>query len=240
MFLPTIVKSPLPRPRLLDTLYPLVPGLQSAISSSPTASPPVSLSHCSMNCLHHSFPQLAGVDSVQDLKQSVVGVWTRESSHNYENNAHTTEEFVCPSATKFVVEFDSRCVTERRYDYLEFTDVTGAKQKFDGKFNSEHWPRVRGCGQYNSSDLNTLFLLQTAEFPGPKLQFLFHSDGSNNEWGYLFTVSHYSLAWLFIISTAAESLWTSSSFPPLAPGPAALLDKVARTTHLSHSLHEDM
>lgn len=35
--------------------------------------------------------------------------------------------------------------------------------------------------------------IQTAEFPGPKLQFAFHSDGSNNEWGYLFTVSiiHY-------------------------------------------------
>ncbi|CAI8006132.1 Zinc finger ZZ-type and EF-hand domain-containing protein 1 [Geodia barretti] len=175
VFLPTIVKSPLPRPRLLDTLYPLVPGLQSAISSSPTASPP-----------------LAGVDSVQDLKQSVVGVWTRESSHNYENNAHTTEEFVCPSATKFVVEFDSRCVTERRYDYLEFTDVTGAKQKFDGKFNSEHWPR-------------------TAEFPGPKLQFLFHSDGSNNEWGYLFTLKAYgqaapSLHWLLDLQLSLTRL----------------------------------
>ena len=75
----------------------------------------------------------------------MVGVWTRESSHNYENNAHVTEEFVCPSATKFVVEFDSRCVTERRYDYLEFTDITGAKQKFDGKFNSERWPQVSEC-----------------------------------------------------------------------------------------------
>jgi hypothetical protein len=175
VFLPTIVKSPLPRPRLLDTLYPLVPGLQSAISSSPTASPP-----------------LAGVDSVQDLKQSVVGVWTRESSHNYENNAHTTEEFVCPSATKFVLEFDSRCVTERRYDYLEFTDVTGAKQKFDGRFNSEHWPR-------------------TAEFPGPKLQFLFHSDGSNNEWGYLFTLKAYgqaapSLHWLLDLQLSLARL----------------------------------
>lgn len=72
----------------------------------------------------------------------MVGVWTRESSHNYENNSHFTEEFVCPSANKFVVEFDPRCITERRYDYLEFTDVTGAKKKFHSTLNSDNWPKV--------------------------------------------------------------------------------------------------
>ena len=35
--------------------------------------------------------------------------------------------------------------------------------------------------------------IQTAEFPGSKLHFCFHSDGSNNEWGYKFTVSLLSL-----------------------------------------------
>lgn len=39
-----------------------------------------------------------------------------------------------------------------------------------------------------SSVINNHCPTQTAEFPGPKLQFMFHSDGSNNEWGYLFTV----------------------------------------------------
>jgi hypothetical protein len=165
VFLPTIAKSPVPRPRLMDTLCPLVPALRTAVTSCPSA-----------------FLKLTDAGLLEDQRESVVGVWTRESPHNYENNAHVTEEFVCPSATKFVVEFDSRCVTERRYDYLEFTDATGAKQKFDGKFNSEHWPR-------------------TAEFPGPKLQLLFHSDGSNNDWGYLFTLRAYgqpapSLHWL--------------------------------------------
>lgn len=236
MFLPTIVKSPLSRPRLLDTLYPLVPHLQSAISSWPAASPTVSQSHCSSGGVNSS-PQLVEVDSQQDLKQSVVGVWTRESPHNYDNNTHITEEFVCPSATKFVVEFDSRCVTERRYDYLEFTDVTGAKQKFDGKFNSEHWPRV---GVAISMSPSTLSFLQTAEFPGPKLQFLFHSDGSNNEWGYLFTVSCFPASeGIYIIFPTVEGLWTSSSFTALAARPAALLGTFARTTHLCHSLYED-
>ena len=75
-------------------------------------------------------------------KEAVVGVWIRESPHNYDNNSRITEEFVCPSATKFVVEFDSRCVTERRYDYLEFTDASGTKTKFDDTVGSSRWAQV--------------------------------------------------------------------------------------------------
>ena len=94
--------------------------------------------------------QLSDTVSLEGQTESVVCVWTRESSHNYENNARVSEEFVCPSATKFVVEFDLRCITERRYDYLEFTDVTGAKHKFDGKVNSDRWPRVSLHGTSSS------------------------------------------------------------------------------------------
>ena len=46
--------------------------------------------------------------------ESVVGVWHRESPHNYENNSRVNEEFVCSAANRFVVEFDSKCHTERR------------------------------------------------------------------------------------------------------------------------------
>ena len=106
----------------------------SSKSASNTASDAL---HCSL-----SLSQLTEAGSLVEQQESVVGVWTRESPHNYENNARVTEEFVCPSATKFVIEFDPHCITERRYDYLEFTDVTGAKHKFDGKFNSERWARV--------------------------------------------------------------------------------------------------
>ena len=126
-------------------------------------------------------------------KEAVVGVWIRESPHNYDNNSRITEEFVCPSATKFVVEFDSRCVTERRYDYLEFTDASGTKTKFDDTVGSSRWPQV---GTRSTASLSTVTYtrtavvlpLQSAEFPGPKLHFYFHSDGSNNDWGYKFTV----------------------------------------------------
>ncbi len=55
-------------------------------------------------------------DTLKSSKYSeaVLAVWTKESLHNYENNARIHDDFVCPSATKFVVEFDSRCRTERR------------------------------------------------------------------------------------------------------------------------------
>lgn len=32
--------------------------------------------------------------------ESLVGVWTRESPHNYENNSDKVEDFVCSSATR--------------------------------------------------------------------------------------------------------------------------------------------
>ena len=57
-----------------------------------------------------------------------------------------------------------------RYDYLEFTPEGEEKVKCDGEVGQSRWPS---------------FL----EFKGQRLQFTFYSDGSNNEWGYKFTVS---------------------------------------------------
>jgi len=99
---------------------------------------------------------------------------------------------VCPSATKFIIEFDSRCQTERRYDYLEFTDSNGNKQKFDDRVGSDRWPR-------------------TAEFSGSKLHLHFYSDSSNNEWGYKFTLkavgkSLTPLGWIFDLQLSLAKL----------------------------------
>ncbi|XP_071963026.1 zinc finger ZZ-type and EF-hand domain-containing protein 1-like isoform X2 [Antedon mediterranea] len=97
-------------------------------------------------------------------------VWNVESSHNYENNQHTTQVFFCPGADVFEVTFDPRCETERRYDFLEFTDFRGVVTRYDQKVNSEKWP------------------LKVSFKGGPRLQYVFHSDSSQNEWGYKFTV----------------------------------------------------
>uniref|UniRef100_A0A3Q2PLQ1 Zinc finger ZZ-type and EF-hand domain containing 1 n=1 Tax=Fundulus heteroclitus TaxID=8078 RepID=A0A3Q2PLQ1_FUNHE len=105
----------------------------------------------------------------QPQKPVVLRTWNMESPHNYENSRHETTVFACPGATSFEVEFDERCETEK-YDYLEFTDSRGGKVRYDMKVGSEKWPKVTFDA-------------------GPQLQFLFHSDSSNNEWGYKFTVT---------------------------------------------------
>ncbi|XP_019750672.1 zinc finger ZZ-type and EF-hand domain-containing protein 1 [Hippocampus comes] len=107
----------------------------------------------------------------QPQQPVVLRTWTMESSHNYEDSRHETNIFACPGATSFEVEFDERCETEKRYDYLEFTDFRGGKVRYDMKVGSEKWPK------------------KVTFDTGPQLQFLFHSDSSNNEWGYKFTVT---------------------------------------------------
>ncbi|XP_053187523.1 zinc finger ZZ-type and EF-hand domain-containing protein 1 isoform X2 [Scomber japonicus] len=111
-------------------------------------------------------------ESWQQPQQPVVlRTWNMESPHNYENSRHETSIFACPGATSFEVEFDERCETEKRYDYLEFTDSRGGKVRYDMKVGTEKWPK------------------KVTFDAGPQLQFLFHSDSSNNEWGYKFTVT---------------------------------------------------
>uniref|UniRef100_A0A3P8VT83 Zinc finger ZZ-type and EF-hand domain containing 1 n=1 Tax=Cynoglossus semilaevis TaxID=244447 RepID=A0A3P8VT83_CYNSE len=107
----------------------------------------------------------------QPQQPVVLRTWNIESPHNYENSCHETSIFACPGATSFEVEFDERCETEKRYDYLEFTDSRGGKVRYDMKVGTEKWPK------------------KVTFDAGPQLQFLFHSDSSNNEWGYKFTVT---------------------------------------------------
>ncbi|KAM4842992.1 zinc finger ZZ-type and EF-hand domain-containing protein 1 [Thomomys bottae] len=115
------------------------------------------------------------VETWQQEQPVVLHTWTKESAHNYENNCHEVSVFVSPGATYFEVEFDERCETEKRYDYLEFTDSRGGKTRYDTKVGTYKWPK------------------KVTFKDGPRLQFLFHSDSSNNEWGYKFTVTAYGL-----------------------------------------------
>ncbi|XP_075417283.1 zinc finger ZZ-type and EF-hand domain-containing protein 1 isoform X2 [Tenrec ecaudatus] len=115
------------------------------------------------------------VETWQQEQPVVLHTWTKESAHNYENNCHDVSVFVSPGATYFEVEFDERCETEKRYDYLEFTDARGGKTRYDTKVGTDKWPK------------------KVTFKSGPRLQFLFHSDSSNNEWGYKFTVTAYGL-----------------------------------------------
>ncbi|XP_069827246.1 zinc finger ZZ-type and EF-hand domain-containing protein 1 [Dendropsophus ebraccatus] len=116
------------------------------------------------------------MESWNQVQQPVVlQTWNMESPHNYENNCRDTTVFLCPGATYFEVEFDDKCETERRYDYLEFTDARGGKVRYDHKVGTDKWPK------------------KVTFKAGPQLQFLFFSDSSNNEWGFKFTVTAYGL-----------------------------------------------
>uniref|UniRef100_A0A3B4AKB0 Uncharacterized protein n=1 Tax=Periophthalmus magnuspinnatus TaxID=409849 RepID=A0A3B4AKB0_9GOBI len=123
------------------------------------------------NLSTHSGDILSKESSQQPQQPVVLRTWNMESPHNYENSRHETTIFACPGATVFEVEFDERCETEKRYDYLEFTDSRGGKVRYDMKVGTEKWPK------------------KVTFDAGPQLQFLFHSDSSNNEWGYKFTVT---------------------------------------------------
>ncbi|XP_064406559.1 zinc finger ZZ-type and EF-hand domain-containing protein 1-like isoform X2 [Halichondria panicea] len=177
VFLATMTDSGGMNPvNLSNRLHPLVPALSNIVNKVPSI------------LLKVDSPELLSCNT----PESVVSVWTRESPHNYENNSDKTEDFVCSSATRFVVEFDQRCHTERRYDYLEFTDTQGSKTKFDGECGSDRWTKK-------------------AEFKGQKLTFKFHSDGSNNEWGYKFTLKAYgvsppSMHWILDAQISLSSL----------------------------------
>ncbi|XP_041474383.1 zinc finger ZZ-type and EF-hand domain-containing protein 1-like isoform X3 [Lytechinus variegatus] len=123
----------------------------------------------------------------------ILRKWHIESAHNYDNNQHVTQIFTCPGADLFEVTFDTKCETERRYDYLEFTDSKGVKTRYDQKVGSDKWP--------TSVTFNS----------GQRLQFLFHSDSSNNFWGYSFDViakgkPDVSLPWLYDLQLGLAKL----------------------------------
>ncbi|XP_043848131.1 zinc finger ZZ-type and EF-hand domain-containing protein 1 isoform X2 [Dromiciops gliroides] len=120
-------------------------------------------------------PNKMDMESWQQEQPVVLNTWAMESPHNYENNSHDVAVFLSPGATAFEVEFDDKCETETRYDYLEFTDARGQKTRYDTKVGTDKWPK------------------KVTFKAGPQLHFLFHSDSSNNEWGYKFTVTAYGL-----------------------------------------------
>eukprot|EP00111_Clytia_hemisphaerica_P007029 TCONS_00020380-protein len=112
-----------------------------------------------------------GLENAQKQDDTTLREWEMESEHEYENNMNFTKVFNCPGCTSFRVEFSPQCQTERKYDYLEFTDSTGRKRRFDQSVGTEKWPLI--------VDFDA----------GQRLHFLFHSDGSNTAWGYKFKVS---------------------------------------------------
>lgn len=130
---------------------------------------------------------------------------TFESSHPYENNLDHREEIRLPGARKLVFSFDQQCRTEANFDYLVIGRDEGLEDQV-AKMTGTRWTEV--------------------EVDGDTAYVLFHSDVSNNEWGYKFTVTGYLAGDEGTEQGVKRSLWLLERlFPPSTkPSPRLFLD----------------
>eukprot|EP01041_Mallomonas_annulata_P001367 gene1367-2639_t len=107
---------------------------------------------------------------------------TFESAHPYASNMDTTTEVSFPGAVKMTFTFDEQSKSENSYDYVKIwktndksevwhTDV----EKYSGRGGSENWP---GFGDRPPLVVH-----------GDTACIEFHSDGSNEDWGWKVTVT---------------------------------------------------
>mmetsp|Transcript_61015 Transcript_61015/g.193529 ORF Transcript_61015/g.193529 Transcript_61015/m.193529 type:complete len:1075 (-) Transcript_61015:34-3258(-) len=104
---------------------------------------------------------------------------TVQSPHPYENLMDSEEKVHVPGALYLTVQFDSRCSTEKGYDYLQVyrspkrTDPVGGR--FSGEMQSKGhtWPS------------------RPLKVAGDTAYFCFLSDSSNRDWGFRCTVTGY-------------------------------------------------
>jgi hypothetical protein len=101
-----------------------------------------------------------------------------ESEHPYPHNADIRHKISFPGAERLEITFDDRSRTETGCDYLQFFDLSSRStmigQSNTGRNADGHWPGVNG--------------VPPLIHRGSVLEARFRSDGSVNDWGYLFTV----------------------------------------------------
>ena len=93
----------------------------------------------------------------------------QESPHPYPDDVTLAHTCRIPGAEALVVNFDSRCSTERRHDMLVIKDGSGAVIAVRSGRDTGDW----------SQDIRVV---------GDELSWTFKSDGSVNGWGFRFTV----------------------------------------------------
>ncbi len=100
-----------------------------------------------------------------------------ESAHPYADNTNTYEEVSFAGASAVEIMCDPACSTESGCDYLRFfTD--NSRQVFFGQ-SGYHGGRGGGVKIYPGVGATASLIIPAASFV-----LHFHSDGSNNDWGY--------------------------------------------------------
>jgi hypothetical protein len=142
----------------------------STMSSSP---PPLNSAQPDTCQVLDSLHLLLGYrELVSSLCKSIIPTTqskTFESEHPYAHNLDDEFSISFPGATSIEIVFDPKCRTESSCDYLRFWQ--GSAQVGQDKYHggSSGWPRL---------------IVQ-----GDSLRATFHSDGSQNDWGYRFTAT---------------------------------------------------
>jgi len=102
-----------------------------------------------------------------------------ESSHPYDNLLDIYKDFKIEGSKQLTISFDPRSASEAHYDYVCFfktqarSDYWGA-ERYTGRQGSQNWPGCEGRPELI--------------IPADNFVFHFHSDGSNNDWGYLIKI----------------------------------------------------
>jgi hypothetical protein len=100
-------------------------------------------------------------------------------SHPYNSSEHYGGVVEFPGAIRLQLQWDAQCRTENNYDYLMlWKDVERSDQgKIMGKGDSGKWT---GTAREGWEDV---------EVESDRISWDWYSDGSNNEWGFRFTVT---------------------------------------------------
>ncbi len=130
-------------------------------------SPLVSLQVASM-LMELCISELEDVSREPQLSESPQPI-IQESPHPYPDDATLSNTCRIPGAEALIVNFDTRCSTERRHDVLVIKDGSGTVSNVRSGREAVDW----------SQDIRIV---------GDELSWAFKSDGSVNGWGFRFTV----------------------------------------------------
>lgn len=102
------------------------------------------------------------------------------ATHPYSSNLDEDKVIHIPGATSLSIWFDPRTETEQNYDFIQFK---GEGQTIYGE--------AKYSGGYNGRDKNFPIVGASSQpllIPADTVKMTFHSDGSNEGWGYRFIV----------------------------------------------------
>eukprot|EP01039_Chlorochromonas_danica_P004879 gene4879-5347_t len=141
--------------------------------------------HIGLDVVVKLFQEIASVDILDRRTKPVAitkvdeKVLTFESEHPYADNMDVYEDISIPGADEMIVTFDENSLTETNCDFVQFYK-TSARTEIHG---TRYWGR-QGDENFPGSGGRPPLVI-----PSSFAVMHFHSDGSNTDWGYKFTVT---------------------------------------------------